>query len=360
MAWYLQTPVRTGPKLVQAIGKCSEGATEVAGAFAYATATGVRLMFSEPAICKVAELGKVALIVGTDAITDTGAINALTELEGKYPGLSVLAFLNPGGGNFHPKTMFFEQAEAGFSVTGSGNLTVGGLRSNWEAYEVRELDKVELGIRKAAWGAWLDDHADHLKKLDDPAVIAKAAENRANANRIKKVIAAKPEEAEALVEIVLENEQAEIVAPAASILIAEVPKNGARLSQVGFDVKTFQEYFGVSLGLKKPITLYRTDLAGVLSEAEPSESVEVASDNYRFEVKGLTGVAYPEEGHPILIFDRLADDVYRYLLLLPGEAQHTTVQDYLNATGLRKGLTKLRVTMSRDILNQFWPESPLT
>ncbi len=358
LGWYLQTPGASGPKLMEALGAAAKGADSAGGAFAFATSAGVNLFLAHPEVAAVATGGELTVVVGMDAITDPAALSALAAWRDKLPGLRPLAFLNTTKDCFHPKTMWFSHADGGVVVTGSGNLTGGGLQANWEAFEYQDLSAAGLKEVRASWVAWLKEHGANLRPIDDPAVVERAKTNKLKAVRIAKVSKVTPEEAaEADAELEAAAELEAEAAPA-TILIAEVPKSGDRWKQVNFDLHTYQNYFGVKLGKPKHVTFYPIEPGGTLGAPEHRVAVDVKSQNYRFEVGMAGGKPYPAAGNPIVIFDRLANDTYRYLLLMPTDAEHPPVQNFLDTNFVRKNGQKLRVVIDRADLAAFWPTHP--
>jgi hypothetical protein len=360
VGWFLQTPSTGGPKLIGALASAAKSAESAGGAFAFATSSGVNLFFADPLIAAVAASGELTLIVGMDAITDQAALNALTAWQKKLPGLKPLAFLNTSKDCFHPKTIWFDRGNDGVVVTGSGNLTGGGLQANWEAFEFREVPTDELKAVRKSWADWLKEHSSNLRPIDDPAVAARAKTNKLKAVRIAKASKVNPEDAaeiDAEIEAAIELETE--TAPA-TVLIAEVPKSGNRWKQINFDLNTYQNYFGVKLGKPKHVVFYHIQPGGTLGAPENRVAVDVKSQNYRFEVGAAAGQAYPTNGNPIVIFDRIANDTYRYLLLMPSDAEHPVVQNFLNTNFVRKNGQKLRVVIDRADLKGFWPTHPFT
>jgi hypothetical protein len=363
MSWHLQTPTATAPKLLAAIGNASAGSSRGGGAFAFATATGINLLIAEPSVQALLAVGPLDLIVGLDAITDTSALNALTAQVAKYPNLRPRAFLNSGNSCFHPKTIWFETPTGGVVVTGSGNLTGGGLGKNWEAYSIQDLSPQDAAALIADWDAWIAAHAAELKDLGDAEVLEAAALNRKKKSLIQKSLGkGTPEgaEIEETSDDLIAEEVIEIDSQAAQnpVLVAEVPRSGNRWAQVNFNLDTYQGYFGVKLGQPKTIRLYPIANDGTLGPAEDRHAVAVQSQNYRFEIGAAAGLQYPLNGNPIVIFERIGPDTYRYRLLMPPDADNTAVQAFLDANFVRTGTQKLRVLVDKPSLAAAWPANP--
>ena len=139
------------------------GATGGFAAFAFATSTGIDTALAEPAVHKLLGTGQFKLVVGLDAITDTAAVAALKTAKVALPNSSISLFYNPKGGVlYHPKTMFFKRQAGGRCLTGSGNLTLGGLRNNWEAFWKADVSTTDAAALEVQWARWVTDHKDNL------------------------------------------------------------------------------------------------------------------------------------------------------------------------------------------------------
>jgi hypothetical protein len=321
--------------------------------FAFATATGIDTWLAEPAIRKVLASGKFQLVVGLDAITDTAAVAALKTAQTELPQANISLFYNQKGGVlYHPKTMFFKRASGGTCLTGSGNLTLGGLRNNWEAFWKADLSGADTTALEAQWAKWVADHKGNLLTVDDPRVIAQAALNAKTRARIQKAV--KETDAEALA--ALEEEAAE-TASLNPFLIAEVPKNRPGQADVG--INAYQGFFGATAGKERRVTFYRVLPNGALSPPEERKAFAVQSGNYRFEVEALSGLAHPANDHFILVFERIGKSEYRYVLLKPGEAGHGHVQKFLNDNYFVQGNSKRRVVVTKSDVQAAWPDNPL-
>jgi hypothetical protein len=196
MTLTLQVP-GGGNTLHTALVAAATGATGGFAAFAFATSTGIDTALAEPAVHKLLGTGQFQLVVGLDAITDTAAVAALKTAKTALPNASISLFYNPKGGVlYHPKTMFFKRQAAGQCLTGSGNLTLGGLRNNWEAFWKADVSVAEAAVLEAQWAKWVADHKDNLLQADDPRVTAQAALNAKTRAKIQKAV--KETDAEAL------------------------------------------------------------------------------------------------------------------------------------------------------------------
>jgi hypothetical protein len=263
------------------------------------------------------------------------------------------AFFNPKGGVlYHPKTMFFKTPAGGRCLTGSGNLTLGGLRNNWEAFWSADVSAADAAALEAQWAKWFADHKDNLLPIDDPRVAAQAALNAKTRAKIQKAV--KETDAEALAALEEDSAEAASLNP---FLIAEVPKN--RPGQADFGIDTYQGFFGVTIGKPREVTFYQVRPDGSLAPPEHRHAVAVKSSNYRFEVEALSGLQHPINDHFILVFERIGKSEYRYVLLKPGEVGHASVQKFLNDNYFVSGNSKRRVVVTRGDVQAAWADNPL-
>lgn len=363
MAWFLQTPDSASPKLLKNILDQCGSAVKGGAAFAFASAQGVKLLAAEPVFGKFLKAGEFTIIVGLDGITDTRALEELKKLNNSHPNFTCRLFLHSAGGCiFHPKTMWLKTPKGGVIITGSGNLTSGGLKSNWEAMAIQALTPAEMAEAEKSWDAWLKTHKKELVDLDNEKAIEKAKANKIVRSKIRKALKKSgteeeptEEEVDAVEEVVEEIEEEFALNP---VLIAEVPKSGSRWQQVNFDLKSYQEYFGVKKTATKYVRFHEVHPDGSLGPAEDRQSVSVVSQNFRFEVGAAHGKPYPTKGHPILVFEKTDEDKFHYVLLMPGEAEHKLIQTYLDNNYTRTS-KKLRVQMTAGDLKRAWPGSPL-
>lgn len=362
MTWLLQTPHGKSPKLLQNILDQCGPAQKGGGAFAFASAQGVKLLGAEPIFQAFLNVYEFTMIVGLDAITDTRAVDELAKLSKIYPNFKPKLFLHSTGGSlFHPKTLWLRTAKGGVVITGSGNLTSGGLKSNWEAMAIQTLSAAEMAAAEKIWDDWIKAHRSQIVDLDDPRAIEKAKANKIVRSKIKKALKkaeggedVADEDIDALVESVDEVEQEILLNP---VLIAEIPKSGDRWQQVNFDLKSYQEYFGVTKSATRHVRFYELMPDGSLGAPEERQSVSVASRNFRFEVGAATGKPYPTEGHPICIFEQIDENTFHYVLLMPEDAAHARIQKFLNDTYTRTN-KKLRIQMTAGTLKAVWPDAP--
>lgn len=352
MTLTLQVP-GNAETLHAALVSAATGATGGFAAFAFASSTGIDTAFAEPAVRSLLNSGDFQLIVGLDAITDTAAVAAIQTARAALPKASVSMFYNPKGGVlYHPKTMFFKRPDGGRCLTGSGNLTLGGLRNNWEAFWKADVSVADAAALETQWKSWITDHKDSLLSPGDPRVTAQAALNAKTRAKIQKAVSETDTEALAA----LEEEAAETIS-LNPFLIAEVPKN--RPGQADFGIDTYQGFFGVTIGKPREVTFYQVRPDGSLAPPEHRQAVAVKSSNYRFEVEALSGLQHPANDHFILVFERMGKSEYRYVLLKPGEVGHRNVQQFLDDNYFVSGNSKRRIVVTRSDVQSAWAGNPL-
>jgi hypothetical protein len=355
--WFLQTPKTTSEKLLGVLAQEAVGAIGGLSAFAFITAAGVKYLASENSFTDLLAVGNFTMIVGVDAITDENALSALSDLQGRHPNFTPLAFLHSAAGSlFHPKATFFRRKEGGVIVTGSGNLTSGGLKANWEAFSVDSLSEEQAVSVENMWREWIAAHSTELLPLSDARVVERAKSNGAQRQKIKKALQLK-DGAEPADEVLAEAEGAVAELSVSPVLIAEVPRSGDRWKQVNFDIATYQNFFGVTIGLGKDVEFREVRSDGTLGPAEQRHAVSVRSQNYRFEVGAASNLPYPASGNPIVVFQKVTDALFYYVLLMPPSADHALMQGFVDAH-YKPSAGKVRAVISMGTLQSIWPSAP--
>ncbi len=288
------------------------------------------------------------LVVGTDSITNTAAVARLSHLETIRPRLRAKAFLSPMSSLFHPKLAWFEHRDHLSVIVGSGNLTMGGLLSNWEAMAVLKLTGADADGALREIQDFLSHHAAALLPISDSRVAARVAENDGDERSLRRPTArVQPAEIPSAVD------------GANEVLIAEIPASGGRWKQANFDRSSYEEFFGAKVGSQRRIVLRSVSQDGVLGVIESRPSVEVASSNYRFELAAAAGIPYPTTGAPIGVFVRLATGQFIYMLLLPGDAGYEHTSAFLTDRWNGPAREKRRVRSTVADLRAAWHDAPL-
>lgn len=356
----------TSPFIFQRAGGASgflEAAVESAataasggGVFAFASAAGVEAFFGDVVIANIAAEGTFDLVVGLDAITDTKAVETLLAAEGSLDGLSVTAFLNPRKGVlFHPKFCWFETEGGLILLAGSSNLTIGGLRGNWEAASRHVLEGAPASEVLESIAAWRDEMADHLLPLADNRVLEQAARNGRQNAVVRRYVR---RGADAVAEVAAE--ATEMDAPSdLAMLVAEIPRAGTRWAQANFDRASYEGFFGARVGSRRRIILRHVEHDGTLGEVEVRPSVAVASHNWRFELAAASGLPYPSEGPPIGVFLRAERGYFLYSLVLPGAEGYEHADGFLGEhwAGPEGRMRRVRTTVGE--VRAYWENAPI-
>lgn len=341
------------------------------GAYAFATKGGIEILLKDSVFDSLLEKGEYSLIIGIDEITNLASLESLRSIKAIRPNLIVKAFdHNNRGSLFHPKLSYFKNPdETGTLIVGSGNLTLGGLRRNREAFSLLQLNFEELQRIEQYWNTWLLQSDGLLKEIDNPDVIRKAKDNQ----YVKRTRITRPDE-EVDIEIDVPSEGGDEIEilhedgwqfyPDCEVLIAEIPKSGDRWKQANFDIETFKNFFGATPGDNSQRILLRNinvDLS--LSEIEVRPSVSVASQNYRFELDAASGLSYPNQDKPIGVQDRpigvfvkVTTRMFLYHLYMPDQNLYPEINDWLqtNWTGRDDRMRRItkRVSQISDIIEQ--------
>lgn len=323
----------------------SIGATRGGAVFAWVNVNGVKSLLEDDVFDEFLLNSNFRLFVGTDSITDPPAVEKLIEIAAGRPRLDVRAFMSPTTSLFHPKMAWFEHHAHLSLIVGSGNLTMGGLKSNWEAFVLLKLAGAEREDALRQIENFLTSVTDHLLPVTDPRVLERATRNTGNERSLRTPRTPAP--------------RAPRVSTAVEeVLVAEIPRAGNRWAQANFDLENYEGFFGAQVGSQRRISLHHVDASGELGEVESRPSVEVASQNYRFELAAARGRDYPSEGSPIGVFLRLGTGEFLYLLLLPGEVGYDEVDNLLTTRWLGRADRKRRVRCTVVELQAAWPDSP--
>jgi len=339
MNFYIQDPtVSNSYSLHEALLQASLDAECGGGAYAFVSQDGVKLLLEDPFFKVFVSNGKFKLVVGVDEITNENTLKRLSSLMQDYKGLEIIAFLHDVKSSmFHPKFSWFRKSQGGVLVIGSGNLTARGLRRNWEAFSVLNINKEEILKVEKYWNEWLTLCSGCLKPIDNKEVLEKA---KANLRTIvfrkpkakPRVKADKAEVKRWQEGIVPEDIQAWDFNDKDQVLIAEIPRGGDRWNQANFDIHTFSDFFGAQPGNNSLRILLRNVLKdGTLADIKIRLGVSVKSKNYRFELEVPSSVAYPSTGRPISIFIRVSTRMFLYILAMPTDSYYSCVRQFVDS-----------------------------
>ncbi|WP_396267706.1 hypothetical protein [Ideonella sp.] len=362
--------------LVDVLLDACRDATIGGGAFAFLSAGGVQLLLKDEIFKDFLARGRFDLLVGVDAITDTAAIDALSTVRREHPSIGARVFVPSHPRSiFHPKVAWFDSGNGGLLVTGSGNLTAGGLRWNIEAFAVEHLDAPAMADLRSRWDEYLALTAECQLEPEDGRVVALLERNAARRRAMTEANITTPGEGgeeppqEAPV-VARECELAEppagqpadelpTIGPATEILVAEIPRASNRWGQANFDQATFFGFFGASRTVKRRAYFFHLRADGTLGFQEVRPAVAVQSKNYRFELEAASGLAYPADGRPIGVFAKVGARTFVYMLLMPNHAGHQEMVNLLARSALVGGGTLKRIVFPAAKVLAEWPLAPL-
>lgn len=371
MSLFIQDPSDTSSEyLVDKLLEACDGAVSGGGAFAFLSAGGVQLLLRDVSFVKFAKQGHFDLVFGADAITDTAAVAALNAARAISPNIDARVHLPAHSRSiFHPKFAWFRKPGGGVLITGSGNLTAGGLRWNIEAFHVTELDDAGMDQVALQWREYKLRCAGNLLNTDDPRVTALLARNAERRRRMRErgqddeaeteeVEAADPEAGAAEAEPV-DVDAVPVALDASEVLVAEIPKSGDRWKQVNFDIGTFINFFGASKTVARNAYFFHVQADGTVAHQEVRPAVTVASQNYRFELDAASGKKYPNVGRPIGVFVRVAARTFTYMLLMPDDPAHQQILLLISNINPHPGKKMRRIIFPAAEVRKVWPASPL-
>jgi len=298
------------------------------------------------------------------------AIAELDEVRKVTPNINALVHLPAHPRSiFHPKFVWFRKSDGGVLITGSGNLTAGGLRWNIEAFHVTELDSNGIEQVVQQWATYKLRCESSLLSTNDPKVTVLLERNKERRQRMQgrglddgtEIEAIKDSKLSgtALEEEPIDVDTMPLVLDSSRVLVAEIPKSGDRWKQVNFDIDTFTNFFGASKTVARNAYFFHVRTDGTVGEQEVRPAVSVASQNYRFELDAASGKNYPESGRPIGVFVRIAARTFTYMLLMPDDSAYDLIIELLNNTSPSVGKKMRRVVFAASEVRSIWPTSPL-
>lgn len=340
--------------LLEALLEACDDADRGGGIFSWTTVEGARLLLEAESFEEFAARSPFRLVIGVDSITNVAALEAVEKRVEHLDGLTAeVLFHELRPVLFHPKLSWFVTGARMTLLVGSGNLTRGGLRTNWEAFGVVELDGAAAVETEDQINEWLDTWKDSLLALDDPRVIERARGNSGWERGLKRLARRRqrpPREQG--------GEGAEPARGDEEVLVATIGR-GRRWTQANFPRRFYEDFFRAKVGSKRHVLFQPVSADGSLEELQSRESVEVPSQNYRFELTSVTGVPYPAgPDMPIAVFLRARDGVIRYIVLMPDDAPYGTVSGFL-LSEWPGGRELPRLLTTAEALRSAWPDSPL-
>ena len=326
--------------------ECAKGSVRAGAVMAWANAPGVVSVFDASELRSLLDDGAFDLIVGVDSITNEPAIRKLIQLDGDHAGLIVRAVLHSERAIFHPKVLWFDTGDEFRLLVGSGNLTMGGLLKNWEAYTVTLLSGDERTEGLDAVTGLAAKLVPFLRPIDDPDVLARARMNTGNEATLKA-----PSSPSA--------GQEPIADPELQVLICEIPLQTGRQTQANLAKHHYEDFFGFVVGSKRTATFYRVDDAGTTGLPEVRDSVQVVSQNYRIELNGMGGFTYATAHRPIGVFVPGDGREFLYMILTDASPHYACMTSALGTWNTSPSGQMRRATRSFADVQSTCPALPI-
>lgn len=174
----LQDPTDPGTTyLYEAIVAAVGGANTWRGMYAFASHHGIDNLLEDPATNAFLKSGGTAeIIIGIDAVTTRHALERLQHFEKLHRTFRPRVFWNASRGLFHPKLSHFSYPDGRQTlIVGSGNLTPGGFRTNFEGYTIVSTSPRQT-VNMGSLDGFLARHAASLRRIDN-AALDEAAKN---------------------------------------------------------------------------------------------------------------------------------------------------------------------------------------
>lgn len=355
-------------------------------AIAYARLSGVRHI--QPALSDFVAKGcRVRLILGIDQQgTSFEALTVLLDVIGDSGEIWIHHDERPNV-VFHPKVYLFIGDSKSQLIVGSGNLTEGGLYTNDEAfasYEVTSSDHEGNAIIDEwakALDVWCSVESSITRRLDkgllQELLQAKLIVPEAEAQKFSRpdihiedsnqpqtptglfgVDAARPKPPKPSRPMLRDKTASkEVGSEGDEVLIRYVPRAGGRTSQVHFRRSEAEDYFGYIVGGDVRRQFQQRQLGEEPGPIEDRPLVFSAVNmNAKIELLGAKQLSsnYPDDAsRPILIFQRIEQDFYQYMLLMSGDDGYRALAAYLDR--LPPGPALPSAVMNLDDLLEIWP-----
>lgn len=348
-------------QLLQKINECADGALVAGAAFAFASKAGVNAFLSLPNIQSLIKNGVFELVIGIDAITNVDALYELRKFqEESNNNLTVKIFKGEPqkGSIFHPKFSWFVNGDSGWLITGSGNLTHAGLgcsangvRGNWEAFSVNQLDDAGVIKIKETWEKWLTQSSQNnwLFRLGDKEVEEKAIEN---SRRMPVRVAPAADSAKVSGSVDALAKEVEGTEYFDDVQICEISKNRWRQADLGKIV--IRDFFGFNVDSPKPderVLIQHVNEDNSVDEPEERVPFKNNSKNYRIELGASGKFTYevsPTDDRPVVLFVKIGALVFRYLLVMPSSVLYSDILNLLGAQQSRQNrpMRKVRIDIA--------------
>lgn len=350
----IQDPTYSNSMLLhEALLNAAENALYGAGVYAFASADGAMLLLEDATFSEFLHRGRFSLIVGIDEITTPKALAIIEKksLDSNHH-LSAAAFVHSSSNStlFHPKFSWFKYENGGSLIIGSGNLTQGGLRRNYEAFAWMQLSETEIISIETEWNLWQKENTANFFDLENP-IVQEITKNNAycnsqKLNSIKHLSVGQPRKIpfSQTMDQPQDNDsndasytvQAEEDYPAwafaydSPVLIEQLTRDttGKRAKQINFRKAPFSHFFGAQPGVNKK---YRAAFKGVMPDGtvldvEIRAAVSSASKNYRFDLNAVQN--RPQQDSQLIgVFIKVSERNYLYSILYPEDRGYEKLLD---------------------------------
>ena len=328
--------------------------------FAFASTNGVDELFGDPIVQTYLANWPLEIVLGLDAITNRTTLERMQQLQEEHKNLTVKVFRNPYNTLFHPKICQFDGLDNGkVVIVGSGNLTPGGLKQNFEAYSVLYASAQEE-IDLTPWSDFLNRHRANIGAIDDEA-LERAAQNvirggGGGGRGGRRAVPVVPLETSIDARL-----PGDVESVPDQVLLAEIPKAGGRWHQAHFNREIIDGFFEVQPNTTQRVYLTPVELNGERGPQEMRQCVYSESTNKNLKIElGLRRDAdYPPgEERPIGVFRRVQARAFDYTLLMPDDPGYGVVHRLtLSLPTVGKGRHRSLTNMSQ--LVATWPKCPL-
>jgi hypothetical protein len=341
----LQDPGAPSGYLLEAMLDAARGANRGGGIFAFATAEGIRTLLDDKAFRRLLKHGTFDLVVGVDSITNVLAVDELARFVSQYAGLTGRVLVHDESVLFHPKLSWFGRGSDLVLIVGSGNLTVRGMRENWEAFTTLTLRAGAAAAAEHQLADWLARHDDLLLAPDDPRVRKEAARNSGQESSLKHARR--------------RTTARDIPPSSAQVLVAEASKSSKRPSQVNFHKVHYEGFFGAKAESGRRVILRNVSRDGTVGEEEVRPSSARPSRNFSLELRGFPKTVPPHQRPAIGVYVRLPQGTFLYQRVEPDETGYASLEGFLkdNWTGPARNMRQVEAKLSD--VQRAWPESPL-
>ncbi|MGO2030712.1 MAG: phospholipase D family protein [Glutamicibacter ardleyensis] len=344
---HLQIPGRNEENLLQYLLQESIDAHSGGGFFAWTNDAGATIFFDDPIMNKFLKNSNFNLTIGTDLITDVKAVDKLTKLTNVNKNLKVKAFINNSPSIFHPKFAWFEHEEYFSLIVGSGNLTKSGLLSSWEAFTLNKIKIEKAAEVRDRISVFEESLKADLYDPQDQIVIDRVKLNSGSELGLRSRNPSIPQLPNGLID------------SSDPVLVAEIPASSTRWKQANFDKRSYEDFFGARVGTQRRIVLRGIAADGRVGEIESRPSVEVKSQNYRFELALASGIDYPSNGAPIGVFVRRELGDFLYSLFFPGDIEYEPLTKFFDISWSGNSKNKKRVTTTVNLIKNSIPEAEI-